>query len=87
MEAAELETSVLCCFASLTMSPAAVFGLRGLSQVPWEACELSRSLSPMEEIVVASRAIGPFLNQCVARTKQLFTHLSCVKRICFLGQR
>ena len=38
MEAAELETSVLCCFASLTMSLASVFGLCGLSQLFQEAC-------------------------------------------------
>ena len=39
-----------CCVDSLSlpMSLAPVFGLRGLSQVPWEACELSWSLNPME---------------------------------------
>ena len=72
------ETSVLCCFAVLTMSLAPVSGLCGHSQVPWEACELSWSLNPMEGIVVVSRAMG--LSQCAARTKQLFSHpLSCVK--------
>ena len=44
MEAAELETFVLFCFASLTMSLAAVFGQRDLSQVSWEACEYCRRL-------------------------------------------
>ena len=52
MEVVEPDTSVLCCFDSLAMSLAAVFGLRGLSQLPREACVLSRSLNPLEEIVV-----------------------------------
>ena len=66
---------MLCCFAVVTTSLAlVVVGPVGHSQVPWEACELSWSLNPMEEIVVVSRAMGLGLSQCAARAKQVFTH-------------
>ena len=82
-EASELETSVLYCVASLTMSLAAVFVLSLLFQ---ETCVLSRALNSLEAIVVPHGQQSVLVPVCDKDEVTVHPSLWCQK-YSFLGQR